>query len=82
MALKPGIFLNKKEFFARMDLLVKHVKAIPLADGFDEILMPGEKEARLAACRLKSGIPYATSDLLALEKLALANKVHPLSYSN
>jgi LDH2 family malate/lactate/ureidoglycolate dehydrogenase len=82
MALKPGIFLTKREFFARMDSLVKHVKAIPLADGFDEILMPGEKEARLAACRLKSGIPYATSDLLVLENLALANKVHPLSYSN
>ena len=82
MALKPGIFLTEEEFFARMDSLVKHVKAIPLADGFDEILMPGEKEARLAACRLKSGIPYANSDLLALEKLAQANEVHPLSYSN
>ena len=34
------------------DSLVKHVKAIPLADGFDEILVPGEKEAQA------SGLPF------------------------
>ena len=82
MALKPGIFLTEKEFYARMDRLVEHVKAVPLADGFDEILMPGENEARLAASRMKSGIPYAKADLMSLERLAIANDIPPLSYSS
>jgi len=81
MALKPGVFITEQAFRDRMDLLVQRVKAVPLADGFDEILMPGEKEARLAAERLQNGIPYAAADLALLEKLAVANAVAPLAFT-
>jgi LDH2 family malate/lactate/ureidoglycolate dehydrogenase len=81
MALKPGVFITEQAFRDRMDLLVQRVKAVPLADGFDEILMPGEKEARLAAQRLQNGIPYAAADLALLEKLAVANAVAPLAFT-
>ncbi len=81
MALKPGVFITEKDFRERMDVLVKRVKAVPLADGCDEILMPGEKEARLADERLQNGIPYAAADLALLEKLAVANAVTPLAFT-
>jgi len=80
MALKPGIFVTEDAFRARMDALVETVKATPLAEGFDEILMPGEKEARLAAERKKNGIPFAAADLALLEKLAKEHDVPPLAF--
>ncbi|MEK9745335.1 MAG: Ldh family oxidoreductase, partial [Candidatus Puniceispirillum sp.] len=81
MALKPGVFITEQAFRDRMDILVQRVKAVPLADGFDEILMPGEKEARLADDRRQNGIPYAAADLALLEKLAVANAVAPLAFT-
>jgi len=70
MALKPGIFVTEQGFRDRMDTLVGRIKTNPLADGFDEILMPGEIETRLEAERRKTGIPFAASDLALLAKLA------------
>ena len=75
MALKPGIFITEQAFRDRMDILIERVKSTPLADGFDEILMPGEKEARLAAERRQFGIPYAEADLRLLARLANENDV-------
>ena len=42
----------------------------PRAEGFDEVLMPGEIEARLTAERQRSGIPYKPADLAPLDDLA------------
>ncbi len=70
MAMKPGLFVTEQGFRARMDTLISRVKANPLASGFDEILIPGEIEARLENERRKTGIPYACSDLELLAKLA------------
>ena len=70
MAMKPGIFVTEHGFRDRMDTLIRRVKTNPLASGFDEILIPGEIEARLENERRKTGIPYALSDLEHLAKLA------------
>jgi hypothetical protein len=35
---------------------------VPKAQGFDEILIPGEPEARLEAQHRKAGIPYSPHD--------------------
>ena len=70
MAMKPGIFVTEQGFRDRMDTLISRVKTNPLASGFDEILIPGEIEARLENERRKTGIPYARSDLELLAKLA------------
>ena len=80
MALKPGIFVTEQGFRDRMDELVMRIKANPLADGFTEILMPGEIEARLEAERRQSGIPYAASDLGLLAKLAADHGVSALPH--
>lgn len=70
MAIKPDLFLDLDEFRQRMDVLVDRVHNCPRADGFDEILIPGEPEARQEAARLRTGIPYSRTDLEPLQAAA------------
>jgi LDH2 family malate/lactate/ureidoglycolate dehydrogenase len=70
LAMKPDLFVPLDEVRARMDVLVGRIKACPRAEGCDEILMPGEIEAREEAKRRRSGIPYAASEIAALEQEA------------
>ena len=70
MVLKPDLFISETEFHERMDVLVKRVHDSPRASGFDEVLMPGEIEARLEAERRNTGIPFATSDIALVNKAA------------
>jgi LDH2 family malate/lactate/ureidoglycolate dehydrogenase len=58
---------------------------VPKAQGCDEILIPGEPEARLEAKHRASGIPYSPHDLAPLNDEAakaglqrLAVSEHPL----
>lgn len=62
-AIRP---MAKKEFAERMDTFVSRAQASPLAQGFDEILMPGEPEARTAAKRRQSGIPVTETVVQSL----------------
>lgn len=57
--LRPDLFLSKEEFTERMDNFVSRIKSLPRAQGFDEILMPGEPEERIAGMRRRDGIPIA-----------------------
>ena len=50
-------FTPLDDFYDHVEGLVAHVKASPTAPGFDEILIPGEIEARQTARRLREGIP-------------------------
>jgi len=70
MAMKPDLFVSKREYRARMDTLVGRVRACPKAEGFDEILMPGEIESREEESRRKRGIPYGQGEVEALQKEA------------
>lgn len=65
--MKPDLFVPKADYEARMDKLVTRVRECPRAEGFDEILMPGEPEARIEAQRRREGIPYAASELAMLQ---------------
>ncbi|WP_114966743.1 Ldh family oxidoreductase [Alkalilacustris brevis] len=66
LAIRPDLFLAREAISARMDAFVDRMKANPLADGFDEVMIAGEPEARLEAQRLREGIPYRAADLLPL----------------
>jgi LDH2 family malate/lactate/ureidoglycolate dehydrogenase len=79
MALRPALFVGVEAFRARMDELASRIRAQPLAEGFDEILMPGEPEARLEARRLREGIPYRRADLAPLVEAAAAHGLPPLA---
>lgn len=50
-------FVDPGRFKARMDEMIREIKAMPLAPGAEEILLPGEPEARRRRRRLKEGIP-------------------------
>jgi LDH2 family malate/lactate/ureidoglycolate dehydrogenase len=56
-ALDIGRFLPSVDFKARLDQMIREIKGLPLAPGCEEILMPGEPEARCRKARLRDGIP-------------------------
>jgi LDH2 family malate/lactate/ureidoglycolate dehydrogenase len=57
VALDIAAFTDVDEYKQNIDDLVAAQKTLPKADGFDEILVPGEPEYRMQAQRSKAGIP-------------------------
>lgn len=57
MALDIDQFTQIAEFKAKVDRAIDQAKASPKADGFDEILMPGERGYREEQRRRREGIP-------------------------
>ena len=47
MALAPGAFDDDTDFAAQVEALKQHVKTVQPAEGFDEVLLPGEPEIAL-----------------------------------
>jgi LDH2 family malate/lactate/ureidoglycolate dehydrogenase len=70
LAMKPDLFVPADAYRARMDTLVQRVRACPRAEGFDEILLPGEPEARQEAARRRGGIPYTAGEIASLQEEA------------
>ncbi len=66
MAIDPGLFMPRDEFLSRVDQFISMMKATPLAQGFDEVLMPGEPELQKETAARHSGIalpPNVIADL-------------------
>lgn len=57
MAVDVTSFMPKDAFIERVDNFIQLMKATALADGVDEILMPGEPELRCEQKFSKTGIP-------------------------
>ena len=55
-AIDIGLFTEAETFKDQVDDLIDSLKALPKADGFDEILVPGEPEYRTLAERQQNGI--------------------------
>jgi LDH2 family malate/lactate/ureidoglycolate dehydrogenase len=53
-----------------MDTLVRRIHECPKAEGFSEVLVPGEIEAREEAKRRRSGIPFSRGELATLQEEA------------
>lgn len=56
-ALDIATFTDLETYKADVDALIEAVKGLPKAEGVDEILVPGEPEARTREARLREGIP-------------------------
>jgi LDH2 family malate/lactate/ureidoglycolate dehydrogenase len=82
LAMRPNLFVPEEDYRDRMDTLVERVRAVPKAEGFDEILMPGEPEEREEAERRKTGIPYSASEVTDLQAEAARAGVSPLVVSS
>ena len=77
-ALDISAFLSPDAFKARMDALVTDMKSGPLDEGYDEILVPGEREARCAARYRVEGIPIAEDVIAGLNEPATSLSVAPM----
>jgi len=75
-AIDISFFIDVDEYKNHTDNLIDELKKLPTADGFSEILMPGEPESRTLAERSAHGIPIppGTADKLreAAKRLSLA----------
>ena len=58
------------EFGARMERLIAELKSVPLAQGFEEVVYPGELEARNDARNRAEGLLLPDDTLADLERLA------------
>lgn len=56
-AINIGLFTEVETFKEQVDAQIEALKALPKADGFNEILMPGEPEHNTLAERSQAGIP-------------------------
>jgi LDH2 family malate/lactate/ureidoglycolate dehydrogenase len=82
LAMRPDLFVSADDYRTRMDALIERVRANPLAEGFSEILIPGEPETRYEARRRREGIPYGAGEVASLAKEASQAGVPPLAVSN
>jgi LDH2 family malate/lactate/ureidoglycolate dehydrogenase len=77
LVVKPDLFVSLDEYRRRMDNLVTAVRGARRAEGFDEILMPGEREQRLEEKHRRTGIPIGPVELESLRKIAAKAQVDP-----
>ena len=82
LAMKPDLFISADEYRARMDTLARRVHDCPTAEGFSEVLMPGEVEARQEAERRRKGLPFSRGEVATLQEEAAKAGVAPLAVSD
>ena len=56
-AMDAQLFRPKSDYASALAHRLGQIKAVPPAAGFDEVLVPGEPEARVRAQRAREGIP-------------------------
>ncbi len=59
-------FVDPTVFKARMDRMIREIKALPVAPEFAEILVAGEPEVRCRKARLRDGIPLTAEAVQVL----------------
>lgn len=69
-AIDIGLFTEVGTFKQEMDDTIEALKALPRADGFDEILMPGEPEFKVLEERSQNGIPLPPGTVQKLRDAA------------
>ena len=75
VALDPACFVGRRAFIARMARLSELIKATPPRPGFEEVLVPGEPEARAAEQARARGIELEESAIGVLADLGAAESV-------
>jgi uncharacterized oxidoreductase len=70
MALNVGAFTPFERYRDEVEELCAAIKASPPAEGFDEVLLPGEPERRARALRSEQGVSLADQTWNEITKLA------------
>lgn len=81
-AIRPDLFMSMTDFEARMEEFNRRIKALPRASGCEEVLMPGEPEARAEVQRLSEGVPVTDNVLADLAAVAAARELRPIEPQN
>jgi LDH2 family malate/lactate/ureidoglycolate dehydrogenase len=69
-AVNIGMFTSVEDYESHVDAVVDGIKALPPAEGFTEVLVPGEIEDRVHEERAKNGIPLPEGTVRKLQKIA------------
>jgi ureidoglycolate dehydrogenase (NAD+) len=69
-AIDIGAFGDVEQYKADVDATIDGLKALPPAEGFDEVLVPGEPEKRTRAEREQQGIPLPAGTVENLRQAA------------
>jgi LDH2 family malate/lactate/ureidoglycolate dehydrogenase len=70
-AMDAGLFRAQPDYAQALAKRLGQIKAIPPAQGFSEVLIPGEPEARVRAQREREGIPIPEDTWQAVKTAAL-----------
>ena len=70
IAINIEVFQPLAEFNARMERFISEIKAVPLAQGCDEVFYPGEMEARSDANNRNEGLQLPQDTLADLARIA------------
>jgi LDH2 family malate/lactate/ureidoglycolate dehydrogenase len=79
LAMRPDLFVSPSDYAKRMESLITRAKEGRRAAGFDEILMPGEPEERLANSRRRQGIALNRTERTLLAEEAKLVGTPPLT---
>ena len=69
-AIDIGTFTDVESYKEHIDRLIEGLKALPRAEGVDEIFVPGEPEDRIYDDRLRHGIPLPQGTIGSLRSVA------------
>ena len=69
-AIDIDFFIDPDEYRHLLDETIDELKALPKADGHEEILMPGEPEQRMLEARSRDGIPLPPGTVEKLRETA------------
>ncbi|TVY07947.1 Ldh family oxidoreductase [Paenibacillus cremeus] len=67
--MRADLFEPLQEFKSRVDQMIREIRQIPLAEGFERIYLPGELEFAQAAERERRGIPFTEKVVQELENV-------------
>ncbi len=70
MAVDIAGLVDLDEFKAKVDKLIRSCKGTRLAEGFSEIVMPGERAQQIAERRARDGVPLRDEDWANVERIA------------
>ncbi len=76
LVMKVESFMPLAEFEERMESAIAQLKALKPAEGFDEVLYPGERSGRLEKERRVSGVPVEEDVVKTLRDLAAETGVN------
>ena len=57
IAIKPDLFAGSEGYFDKLETLYETAKKAPLAEGFNQIALPGDRSNETMATRRRDGIP-------------------------